>query len=173
MPFSADNSSDWEGSDLREWLNGAFLECFSGDELKLILPYERDVLLSVETKGRAERGDRDFYASHVPSLAARGFDMAYRRRVVDTVALPDIRMAAAPGSAGGAAPAPGGGAAYSYWLCSPYYNNGQMARCVFPDGFVYFQDAKEALAVRPAILIDIAAGLRAGSGSRRDPYILY
>jgi hypothetical protein len=168
MPFSADNSGDWEGSGLREWLNGAFLECFSDDELGLILPYERDVLLSVETKGRAERGDRDFYATHVPSLSARGFDTAYRRRVTDMVALPDIQAVAAA-SDGGAATALGGGPAY--WLCSPYYNNGQMARCVFPDGFVYFQDAKETLAVRPAIMIDMA-GPRAGSGSRDDPYVL-
>jgi hypothetical protein len=165
MAFSPDNIGDWERCSVREWLNGTFLDSFSAAERGLLRRYERDVPLSIETKGESQRGDRDFYASHVPQLSARGFESAYRRSVSDIAALPDVRLIGSLAGDGRQI-----SLSEPYWLDTPYFGNAQMARAVFPDGYVYFQDAKESLAVRPVILMDIS-GARVGSGSAGDPFV--
>jgi hypothetical protein len=165
-PFSVNGSSGWETSDLRQWLNTAFLSAFSGVEQSHLQPINNTVLLSFETKRSAASGDRDFYFSPVPSLASRGYAEAYQAVTLDLVTLPDIDVISGIS-------ADGGNIALNeaYWLETPYFNNGYMVRCVMPDSRILMREAAEQSGVRPVIQIT-AGDAVSGSGTFSDPFVL-
>lgn len=166
MRFSESGGNAWEAASLRAFLNGPFLGSFSREERGLIQNTENSVLLTRGTKGSATSGSRDFYCTQIPSLSARGYALAYQTKVSDLVTLPDIRMISELAAQGADISMRG-----AYWLRTPYFNNGCMVRCVFPDGYVYFRQADEPAAVRPVIHIAVT-DIIAGSGSASDPFIL-
>lgn len=161
--FSNNNSGYWIDSDLRSWLNGEFLEGFSGDEKQALVETDNTVLLSVDTMELADSGDRDFYTFHIPLLAARGYDRAYKTYVTDTVTLPDIDLIYRLADEGHSIKLDTG-----YWLETPYYNNGNMVRYIAEDGYVYMRDACVKCGVRPVLYIssDIIVS---GAGSQSSP----
>lgn len=145
--FSGDNCGRWTGSDLRAWLNGAFLESsFTDEERALILLQEHRVLLSGADKALATSGYNDFFAFHVPAYSDRGIDDAVAETVSDAVRLPDIRLLAELSRHGLLNPAP-------CWMETPYYNNGSMVRTLGRDGYFYMRDAAETWGVRPVLVL--------------------
>lgn len=146
-PFSGDNSGRWTDSELRAWLNGAFLEgSFTEAERALILPQEHRVLLSGADKALATSGYNDFLAFHVPAYSDRGMEDAVAETAADAVRLPDIRLLAELSRRGLLAPDP-------CWMETPYYNNGSMVRTLGPDGYFYMRDAAESYGVRPVLVL--------------------
>ena len=92
MPFDVEGSSYWPDSSLREYLNGDFLNSFSENEAGLLRTVDNEFLLSMETREFAERGERDFYCTHIPEYSYRGYKNAYSSSASDLVCLPDIRL---------------------------------------------------------------------------------
>jgi hypothetical protein len=144
-PHHDTNANDWVTSDLRAWLNGDFLALAFGAEPPLLS--SRDMLLTARTRHYAERGDRDFYAFHVPAYAFRGTDRAYRMTVHDHVRLPDAHVMRRLMDMGG--PIRGG-----YWLEIPRFLCGEAMRYVSRDGFVMVADAERPMGIRPVIEIE-------------------
>lgn len=145
--FSADNSSRWADSSLREWLNGEFLEnAFTQEQRALILSREHRVLLSGADKALATSGYNDFFSFHVPAYSDRGMDAAVAETTTDAVRLPDIHLLAQLSRRGllGGAPC---------WMDTPYYNNGSMVRILGRDGYFYMRDAGETWGVRPVLVL--------------------
>ena len=165
-PFSTDGGNAWEASDLRQWLNTSFITAFTEDEYARLLCINNSVLLSHETKGMAASGNRDFYFSPVPSLASRGYEEAYQTVTQDIVTLPDIDFISRLAVSGADITQK-----EAYWLETPYFNNGDMARCVIPDGRILMREVTEQVGVRPVIYITAAAPL-SGSGTYTNPFIL-
>ncbi len=166
--FDSGNSNQWASSELRSWLNGAFLaDCFGSNERSLLRETRHMALLSAADKENATAGDHEFYCTHLIRYVGVGFDRAYRVELTDRAALPDAKLIMTLAQKGWRLTSD-----HSYWLMTPYFSNGSMFRCVYPDGNVYFQDAKEARGVRPVIFIDLDAArqrLESGSGSLADP----
>lgn len=168
QPFSQENTNLWLESDLRQWLNRDFLQNFSLGEKELLIATRHPVLLSIGYRELATAGTHDFYCSHLPTQVGAGYGRSYQTTATDMVSLPDADFIMALTEEGfslaGEEP---------YWLLAPYYNNGNMVRCVYPDGYVYFQDAQEPLGVRPVVYVQLAAVEAAGgSGTLADPFIL-
>jgi hypothetical protein len=150
---------------VRIWLNGAFLESFSEEERSVIQDANHAVLLSHATKESATSGSKDFFCSHIPILAARGYRQAYQITVSDRVTLPGIDLISQMAQNGADISEPG-----MYWLETPYFNNGYMVRCVYPDGYIYFREASEAAGVRPVIRIAVT-DILSGTGSAANPFV--
>ncbi len=171
LPFSRDNANLWQESSLRDYLNGEFPErVFSESEQALLCAARHPVLLSRPNKTRAETGTLDFGCSHLAEYVGVGYERAYQCETRDMVSLPDAALIMRLSREGY-----GLADSESYWLTTPYFENGSMVRCVYPDGCVYFQDAKEARGVRPTVYLrleDTAAGIRSGTGSLSDPFRL-
>lgn len=165
-PFAASGENYWPDSSLREWLRTDFLDGFSEAERSLLAPVRHAVLVSSAFRDCATFGDRDFYCEHIAALSIMDYDRAYGLFSTDAVALPSIAQISAMALAGETVASDS-----AYWLETPYYNNGNMVRCVFPDGYVVFRDASEQAGVRPVIYVAVRGAL-SGSGSRDNPFRL-
>lgn len=160
--FSAENSNLWSDSDLRAWLNGAFLDGFAAEDRAMIRPVRNRYVLSVANEALSTDGDSDLYAFHTPRQASRGEDAAVAAYADDLVYLPDLTTICAALNRGDLVP--------SCWLETPYFSNGQMQRILAPDGYLYMRDAKESYPVAPCITV--TGAVVSGSGSRGDPFVL-
>lgn len=166
--YDSGNSNAWDESGIRKWLNGSFLESFNKTERSLMLPQDNSVILSVDEKHKASSGYLDFYCSHIASLAARGYESAYRIMTEDIVTLPDIDLISRLASDGHIITC-----GKDYWLETPYFNNNYMVRYVSRDGNIYFGEAKTEKAVRAVIRISISDEMvSGGTGSIKDPFRL-
>ncbi|MGI6587027.1 MAG: hypothetical protein GX301_08790 [Gracilibacteraceae bacterium] len=141
-------SNIWKDSDLRAWLNTEFLKAFKPGEKELILDYENKYLLSAGNINLKRGGDREFFWTHIPELADRGYDSAFYDICVDKVFLPDIRDICNAHRAGADIRRE-----CPYWLETPYFYDASMVRAVFHDGYIYMKDAVEKMGVVPAIRI--------------------
>ncbi|MEA4846772.1 MAG: DUF6273 domain-containing protein [Clostridiaceae bacterium] len=155
QPFSAHADSNrlgsnlWKDSSLRAWLNTEFLRGFKPWEKELILDCENKYLLSRENIPMKKSGDREFFWTHIPELADRGYDRAYYDICVDKVFLPDIRDISNAFRSGADIRREG-----PYWLETPYFYDTSMVRTVFPDGYIYMKDAAMmSIGVVPAMRI--------------------
>lgn len=152
LPFYDDGSkygsNYWAGSTICHWLNNDFLYYFNESERALILESTHRFLLSADYVKFAKSGESDFNCTHLPSLADRGYDRAIGSQAADRVFLPDIRSISSLGRRGFSIRKD-----IAYWLDTPYYRNRSMLRCVFPDGYIYFRDAKDPCGVVPVIRI--------------------
>lgn len=138
MPFD-EGTNDWETSELREWLNGGFLDEFTDAEKSRIMDTENSVILPYSQKDRAEAGDHAHYWNYTRSMAAEKSGTAYHYYLDDRVFIPTIDMAAE-------LDAPDG-----YWVMCPYCGNEQMERFVNDDGFVLHADVRNEKGVRAVI----------------------
>ncbi len=166
LPFDENGDGTWVDSSLRAWLNGPFLDAFTPEEQAAMTAETYPVVVSAAHRQEAEAGDRELYCSHIPSLASRDFDRAYRVDVTDLVTLPDVGLVSALESEGRDWTLKG-----AYWLTTPYYSNSTLVRCASPNGTVPFADASAPLQVRPCLFL--TADTRwAGSGSKENPFTL-
>lgn len=140
MPFDADSGS-WETSDIREWLNGEFLDGFTAGEREKILATENEVLLSYSERGEAEAGSHAHYWNYTRSLAADMAETAYRKSCRDYVFLPTPDMLSEIDYPD------------SYWILCPYTANDYMERFMNKDGFVLHTDVRNVKGVRAVIRI--------------------
>lgn len=162
-------SNYWPESSLRKWLNSEFLKDFSDTETGLINDYKNKVLLSVHDKEMAEGGDNDFFWTHVPSLAAFGFDDAYYLYVNDKVFLLDIKQLTNFLSDKGVSISRN----YCYWLETIYYANSSMVRVVDKDGYIYMKDANvDNIGVIPALYLKKTVTIVDGAGTREQPFVV-
>lgn len=168
LPFfnngSKYGSNYWAGSTIRHWLNNDFLYYFNESERALILESTHRFLLSADYIKFAQSGESDFNCTHLPLLADRGYDRAIGSQAADRVSLPDIRSISSLGRRGFRIRKD-----VAYWLDTPYYKNGSMLRCVFPDGYIYFRDAKDPCGVVPVIRISLEMTVK-GEGSFSNPF---
>ena len=170
MAFSADDRNYWPDSDLRSWLNGPFLERFPPAEQALLRQEMHRVILSSADLALASAGSRDFTCSHLLWDVGQNTADAWQTGIQDRVVLPDAELMEELSDRGYRLTA-----SERYWLMTPYFGNGSMVRAVYPEGQVYFQDAREALGVRPVVYVDLpkmAAAVSGGSGTAKDPYVL-
>jgi hypothetical protein len=155
----------WKTSKIRAFLNISFIRDFTLREKALLKPTENRVLLSSGHIDSRAGGDNEFFWSHVPKLADRGYDRAYYTVLSDRVFIPDIKLICD-------AHRNGYGIARDriYWLSTPYYANDSMVRVVDTDGYIYMRDAAvESVGILPAL--NIEPGFEAaGSGSIGDPF---
>ena len=138
MPFDSD-SNDWETSELREWLNGGFIDEFSDDEKRRIITSENEVPLAYNNRDKAEAGDHAHYWNFTRSLLNDMGSSAYRCTVEDNVYIPTLDMMKdidAPDS---------------YWILCPYTSNDYMQRFLNRDGFGLHTDVKNEQGVRAVI----------------------
>ena len=166
LPFDEGGDGTWTDSSLRAWLNGPFLEAFSQEERNALTTQETMVVCSASCRQEAEAGDRELYCSHIPSLASRDLDRAYRIRCTDLVTLPDVGQITALDAEGR-----DWTLTESHWLTTPYYSNSALVRCAGSNGTVPFADASSPLLVRPCLQISCEDGWE-GSGSKGDPFTL-
>lgn len=168
MPFFDDGSkygsNYWAQSTIRHWLNNDFLHYFTESERVLILESTHRFLLSGDYGKFAQSGERDFICTHLPPLADGGYDRAIGAQAADRVFLPDIRTISSLARRGFRI-----GKNIAYWLDTPYYKNGSMLRCAFPDGYIYFRDAKELCGVVPVIRVRADLPVK-GMGSANSPF---
>ncbi len=164
--FSYSNENYWSISSLRKWLNTSFLSCFTDQELESLINAAHPIILSNSHKHLATSGNRDFFCSHLAEVSAINHSQAYQYTEYDLVSLPGIEDIASLAAVGRSI-----SLNTRYWLDTPYYNNSNMVRCVYPDGKIYFRDAKEAAGVRPVIFIDTHTAL-SGYGSLRSCFRL-
>ena len=165
LPFDTGGKNDWASVSLREWLNGAFLEGFTPEELRCIKTGENTVILPNSLRDTAERGDLEFACSHIAVLADRFHERTYQKTVEDTVRLPGIELAAELARDGVDI------SGKEWWLETPYVLSTMLTRYVGTDGHIYFGDASAERIVRPVVEIT-ATETCGGSGSRRDPFVL-
>ncbi|MBE7031033.1 MAG: hypothetical protein E7409_06350 [Ruminococcaceae bacterium] len=130
----------WATADLREWLNGEFLDAFSDEERTMMVSAKTKAYLSNPFAYDAEEGTHAVYWSAMPT-DQDGQD-AYVEQTEDLVSLPTISQYNKGGwSRGG-----------RYWLSDPYGGNDTMVRCAW-DGYAVFADGSTEWAVRPMIAV--------------------
>jgi hypothetical protein len=168
LPYDSANNNSWTESGIKSWLSDTFLSGFSIEEKEMMLPQINSVLLTVNNRHEADYGYSDFYCSHIPSLAARDYDSAYKVLADDIVTLPDIDMISELSSSGYCI-----AGNKDYWLETAYFNNSTMVRYVSQDGYIYFTEAKTEKHIRPVIKVSLSeAAISGGTGSYKNPFIL-
>ncbi len=149
-------SNLWMESCIRRWLNSDFIKCFSKKEKSVIKKANNKVLLSNEYLSLKAGGVCEFYFSHVPELADRGYDKAYYGICSDLVYLPDIKIICRAYRDGISIKKDS-----PYWLKTPYFNNSSMVRIVDKDGYIYMKDAAaDNIGIIAAITLDKEAYLK-------------
>jgi hypothetical protein len=161
-------SNYWPESRIRNWLNSDFLKDFTPEEQGMIRENKHDCILSGADKTKAQKGDNQFFWTHVPSEVAFGVNRAYSLSVTDKVFLPDVVEFSEYIAKAGLEKRP----EKSYWLETPYYGNSSMVRVVGEDGYVYMKDACfSGIGVRPLIIIDAKGLSYSGNGTEQEPYV--
>ncbi len=140
MPFD-DDSNSWENSDIREWLNGEFLDEFSAADRERIVKTKNKNILSYSERDKSEGGNHAHYWNFTRSLVYDKGETAYYNYTEDTVFIPTLSMMEninVPDS---------------YWVMCPYTSNDYMARFMNSDGFILHTDVKNEKGVRAVIRI--------------------
>ncbi len=136
LPFG--NTNLWEESQVREYLNGPFINgCFSEEEKSRIKERTHRILLPSEEKGRAESGDHTHFWHYTKAGAAKEADTAFGYETTDRISLADIETAA-KASRG------------ATLLDTPY--SGGYIRFMDEDGFFLNAVTEEYLDIRPVML---------------------
>lgn len=158
----------WSTSKIRYFLNNEFLDGFTEKEKELLLSAENRFPLSTGHVELKIGGDNEFFWSHVPKLADRGYERAYYSSCADKVFAPDIRLVCGMYNDG-----LGITRDRMYWLSTPYYNNDSMVRIVDADGYIYMRDAVvKNVGILPAL--KIKSGFKAnGEGSIAQPFKIF
>lgn len=140
MPFDEKNNL-WERSDLREWLNGGFLDEFSAEDRERIVETENKQFLTYDERKNADSGNHAHYWNFTPSLVYDMSETAYYNYVEDEVFIPTLPMIDDIGTKD------------TYWVMCPYTSNSYMERFVNDDGFILHTDVKNEKGVRAAMRI--------------------
>lgn len=138
MPFD-ESSNDWESSDIREWLNGGFLDEFTAAERSRIIHVRNEVVLPYSIRDRAVAGDHSHYWNFTRESVADLSKTAYHYYPEDDVFLPTLDMMEdidVP---------------ESYWILCPYTGNDYMQRFMNSDGFILHTDVRNEKGVRAVI----------------------
>ena len=138
-------SNLWSQSDIRSWLNSAFLTCFTPAERARLLPMDIHALLAEPYAAQSEGGSHPHYWTADPNTVAALYESAYFQTVQDTVSLltlPDYQNGSFHRTAG-----------QDYWLLDPYTANAEMVRYADRHGFVMHRDANTPLGIRPVITV--------------------
>lgn len=138
-------SNLWSQSDVRNWLNSAFLDCFTSAERARLLPMDVHVLLAEPYAAQSEGGNHPHYWTADPNTVAALYEDAYFQTVRDSVSLltlSDYQNASFHRTAG-----------QDYWLLDPYTANADMVRYAGRHGFVIHRDANTPLGIRPVITV--------------------
>lgn len=146
-PFdeSGDYGSNlWAESDIRKYLNGEFLECFTTEEKSIICQTEHQVTLSGAFSYLAEVGSHPPYWRASRSAVSDMYDDTYRHTVTDTVCLPSALQ-------------------YrdglfshcdnNFYLTDPYGSSDSMVRYIDKNGVPIYCDASSPMGIRPVITI--------------------
>lgn len=164
LPFDEAGGNDWRGSSVRTWLQTEFLAEFTEDQRAMLCAMENTVILSNARRNESLSGDLEFACSHIPALAARGYDRAYAAKVTDRVTLPDVDMVTElirNGAVLGGVP---------FWLETPYCPSESLARYVGTDGYIYFGATQVAKSIRPVVTVTVSEPV-SGTGSISEPFL--
>ncbi len=136
LPMGSTNL--WEESQIRQYLNGGFLQdCFTEEERQRIEERRHRVLLPSEEKQRADSGDHTHFWHYTKAGAAKKAETAFGYTITDRVSLPDIQTAAR--------------AKRGATLLDTPYSGGYIRR-MDEDGFFLNAVTEEYLDIRPTIL---------------------
>lgn len=165
LPFDEAGGNDWRESSVRTWLQTEFLADFTEDQRAMLCAVENAVILSNARRNEASSGDLEFACSHIPALAARGYERAYAAKVKDWVTLPDIDMVSELVRDGVVLDG------MPFWLETPYCPSESLARYVGTDGYVYFGATQVARGIRPVVTVTASEPV-SGTGSIREPFLM-
>ncbi|MBQ3427121.1 MAG: hypothetical protein IJH37_08260 [Clostridia bacterium] len=142
MPFD-ETTNNWESSELRAWLNSAFLTEFTDEEKARIELTDNLIPLTYSSRMRAESGDHAHYWNYTRSLVNDLADTSYRVNVTDRVFLPTLDMMEqqVPGE--------------TYWILCPYTSNDSMQRFMNYDGFILHTDTAKEMGVKAVMRIRV------------------
>lgn len=138
-------SNLWEGSQIRAYLNGEFLECFTEEELKLMCDTSHEVTLSQTYADKAVKGWHSPYWRASRAAAADMYDDTYRHTVTDKVYLPstlEYSKGYFHSSSG------------EFYLIDPYGSSDNMVRYLDKNGVPVYTDASKPMGIRPVITIE-------------------
>lgn len=134
----------WAESDLRKYLNGDFLNCFTKEEASLICDTSHQVTLSSNNGGLSQEGSHSPYFRVSRKNAADMYEETFRHTVCDKVYLPDT-LSFSKGDfdrCGG-----------SFYLIDPYGASDSMVRFLDKNGVPVYCDARENMGIRPVMTI--------------------
>lgn len=134
-------SNNWEKSELREWLNGEFLEDFSEEDMERTVTAENKRFLTYDERKDALGGNHAHYWNFTRSLVDDMSDSAYYTYSEDRVFLPTLDMMREIDIHN------------SYWIMCPYASNSYMVRFMNKDGFILHTDAMNSKGVRAVMII--------------------
>lgn len=156
----------WEDAQIRLWLEDEFMDSFTKEEKGSMKEVELDDIVGYGDKEKAEQGNRPHYWSAITPYANQNYESAYKIKSKNTVFLLDIQQLHKYVYKRGEKVRK----EKEYWLRTPYYSSLSMVRYVGKDGYVYHRDAKEELAVIPAVYIDENTSFTYGQGSMLKPF---
>lgn len=142
------HSNKFSESDIREWLNGEFIDTFSEADRKRLAYMNHKVILSEPDRASATSGTRDFYCIAYPTLSAIGYDEAYSVTLTDYATLPSIKLISNLANEGYSTDLNG-----NYWLETCYFSGGGKVRYVNESGNIYFASADEFKNIHPVIRV--------------------
>lgn len=134
----------WAESDIRRYLNGEFLDCFTADELSQLMDTPHQVTLSQAYSDLAEAGWHTPYWRASQIASANMYEDTYRHTVTDKVYLPDtLQYSKGQFDADGE----------EFYLGDPYGSSDSMVRFVDKNGVPVYCDANTNMGIRPIITI--------------------
>ncbi|MBR2476565.1 MAG: hypothetical protein IKB50_00335 [Clostridia bacterium] len=134
----------WAESDIRRYLNGEFLDCFTPEELSQLKDTSHEVTLSQAYSDLAEAGWHTPYWRASQIASANMYEDTYRHTVTDKVYLPDTLQY----SKGLFEPD-----GEEFYLGDPYGSSDSMVRFVDKNGVPVYCDASVNMGIRPVITI--------------------
>lgn len=148
MPFDSKGdygSNLWGNSDLREYLNGEFLKCFTEEELAMICAAPHEVTLSQSNSSLAAAGWHSPYWRASRAASADMYEDSYRYTVTDKVRLPNTLEYSNNYF---------DGSEDDFYLIDPYGSSDSMVRYLDRNGIPVYCDASMASGIRPVIVIE-------------------
>lgn len=136
-----EGSNMWETSNLRGWLNSEFVEEFTEEELKRIIPQRNEVMLTYNDRAMAVSGDHTHYWNATRSEVDDLSETAYKYFVDDIVYIPTLDMMKTIDVNG------------SFWILCPYGYNEQMQRYMKNDGFILHTTVDNLHGVRAVVRV--------------------
>ncbi len=137
-------SNLWAESDIRKYLNGEFLQCFTEDEKRIICESVHQVTLSQNNSHLKEAGSHPPYWRASRSYISDMYEDTYRHTVTDTVYLPSA-LQYKDGLFDNCDE--------SFYLEDPYGSSDSMVRYIDKNGVPVYCDASSSLGIRPVITI--------------------
>ncbi len=159
-------SNLWEGSDIRRWLNGPFLDEIVEKEGDNQVFSEITSYLSIKDKSRSEKGRRPLYWTYVPEAVDWESEEALQKINYDRVFLlegSELKKYVVNNNLEHRRED-------DYWLRTPMTSNGSMVRYVAEDGNIFHKDAKvKDMGILPAMRIEYPKEY-IGEGTIKEPF---